>query len=269
MGITAGIAAVGGSLISGSMQADAATSAAQTQAQSAQAASQLQYQEFLTQQQNLQPWLQAGQGALSTLQAGLQPGGQFNTPFSMAQFQQDPGYNFQKQQGQAAINARGAAAGTYTSPATTQALSQFNQGLANTSYNDAYNRYMQTTGRTLAATQSLANVGQTATSQLNAAGTNMTNAISSNTIGAGNAQAAGQVGSANAWGSALSQGGQVGLNAYTMSQYGGTQSTPYSFGPTGDPSGGAAGPQALTPEQLAPIDMNMSSYYNPPVPVLS
>jgi hypothetical protein len=64
--ISAAIGAVG-SLIGGSQQADAATSAAQTQANSANQANQLQYQMFQEQQALMQPWVQSGQQNLARL----------------------------------------------------------------------------------------------------------------------------------------------------------------------------------------------------------
>jgi hypothetical protein len=223
------IAGLAGAVIS----SNAAQSAAQTQADAAGAASQVQQTQFQQQQANLAPWVAAGTGALNTLQQGLAPGGEFNKPFTMADFQQDPGMNFQKQQGAAAIGAQGAAAGKTFAPGTTAALEAQNQGLAATSYQNAFANYMGQEGRVLGATQSLANVGQTATGQLNAAGGTMAANVGSNIIGAGNAQAAGQVGSANAISGGLSGLGQVGLNASYMNQIMNPSSTPTPTNMTG------------------------------------
>ena len=117
-GSIAAAGALGGAYIA----SQGAQSAANTQAGAANAASQLQYAEFQQQQQNLQPWLQAGGTALQTLEQGLQPGGQFNKPFTLADFQQDPAYNFQKNNITNATNAQGAAGGQRFSAATTSAL---------------------------------------------------------------------------------------------------------------------------------------------------
>ena len=71
---------------------------------------------------------------------GTQPGqyqqGQFN-------FQQQPGYQFQLQQGQQAINNSAAAQGNVLSGGTQKALASYSTGLANQSYNTAYNQYVQ------------------------------------------------------------------------------------------------------------------------------
>jgi hypothetical protein len=67
MGIGAAIAGVG-SLVSGVIGSSAATSAANTQAQAAENAANLQYKAFEQTQANLQPFVSAGTGALSSLQ---------------------------------------------------------------------------------------------------------------------------------------------------------------------------------------------------------
>lgn len=58
-------------------------------------------------------------------------------------FQQDPGYQFQRQQGLGAINASAAAQGNMLSGATQKALARYGSGLAAQSYGQAYNRYAQ------------------------------------------------------------------------------------------------------------------------------
>ena len=55
------------SVISGAMQADATSSAADTQAGASRDANQLQYQMFQEQQKLMQPWVQSGQGNLERL----------------------------------------------------------------------------------------------------------------------------------------------------------------------------------------------------------
>lgn len=237
-----GAIAAGGSIIGGSMSAGAASSAASAQEAAANEATQTQWNMFQTQQQNEAPYLAAGDQALQNLSAGTQPGGAYNTPFTMAQFSQNPGYQFQQQQGQQAITAGAAARGMNLSPATLQGLSSFNQGLANTDYNNVYNQYISQEELSLGEQQSLAGEGQTAVAGANAAGTNAANNVSSNTIGAGNAAAAGIVGSANAWNGALSSSGQTALNMFQQQQLFGSGGIGSSSVPAGsiDVSGAAA-----------------------------
>src|SRR5260221_488712 len=95
------------------MQAGAAKNAAQLQYQSQQNALDFQKQEWQTQQGNMAPWVQQGQGAVKTLgglqdqalagQGPLAPWtGQFQAP-SMEQAQNEPGYKFALQQGTNAL----------------------------------------------------------------------------------------------------------------------------------------------------------------------
>lgn len=231
--IAAGAISAVGAVASGSMQASAAQNAAQTQANSAAAADQIQQQEFNQQQANLAPWVQAGTQALGTLQQGVQPGGQFNTPFTLAQFQQSPSYTFQQQQGQAGIQNSSAAGGMSGSPAEQEALIGFNQGLASENYQQAYQNYMGQENFVLDQTQSLAQIGQTATNNLNTLGGTNASTIGGNIIGAGNALAAGQVGAANAYGNALTGVGSSTMNAYTMNSLLNNQNN--NNGPTADP----------------------------------
>lgn len=178
----AGISA-GASLAGAGDQADAAQQGQQLQAQEAQNALDFQKQQFATQQQNLAPWLNAGSSAVSTL-SGLVP--QLNAqsaayPSFTAPTAEDarntPGYQFQLQQGEGAVDNGAAARGGLLSGNTLNAENQFGQGLADSTYNDTYNRALQTYGtnfnafNTTQANQfnryaSLAGVGQQAATTL-------------------------------------------------------------------------------------------------------
>lgn len=168
-------------------------------------------------------------------------------PFTMADFQADPGYLFQKQQGKEAIENAAAAKGMLLSPNTMKELSAFTTGLADTTFNAAFGRNLQ--GQTTAYNEAagaqqqafnqalqgtqmgynLANInrgnienlllaeaglGQTATNQLQSAGLTTAGQVGTNIIGAGNAQAAGQVGAANA----ISGGVNNAVNQYLQYQ---------------------------------------------------
>jgi len=63
--------------------------------------------------------------------------------FNFQDYQNDPGYQFQLQQGQEGINNAAGARGNFFSPATMQALGEHQQGLAATNYEQAFQRYMQ------------------------------------------------------------------------------------------------------------------------------
>lgn len=89
--------------------------------------------------QNVQPWVQQGQTALSTL---AQPQNQqftFNTSGPNA----DPSYLYRAQEGQAAIEASAAARGGFFSGATGTALQDQGQQSASEEYQAEDNRWLQ------------------------------------------------------------------------------------------------------------------------------
>jgi hypothetical protein len=278
-----------GSIIGGIIQGSAAKTAAGQQAAQDQKALALeqanqqqattyQNQQLAATQQQQQPFLQAGQGALSSLsnllgvgsgtgQAGygslLQGYGSFQAP-TAAQAEAQPGYQFQLQQGENALQNSAAARGSLLSGATAAGLQQYGQQAAQTDYQQVYNNQLsayQNNFNTFQANQAneynrlsgLTSTGQNAANTLasaqQAAAQNTGNIltqqsqIQGSTLGnIGNAQAAGTIGQANAYSGALgsvsnlaSQGAvlnylqnaqQNQLNAQYGSSYGQPAATP-------------------------------------------
>jgi len=143
----AGIGA-GGSILASNAQSGAAKSAAQLQHQDQMASLAEQKRQFDLQQKNLAPWLRAGTSSINTLADLLKtPGqglltpwtGQFNAP-TAEQARNTPGYQFLAGAGSGAIQNSAAASGNLLSTGTLKTLSQFNQGLADTTYSETYNR---------------------------------------------------------------------------------------------------------------------------------
>lgn len=92
-------------------------------------------------------------------------------------FEASPGYQFRMDQGLKAIERSAAARGGLRSGATMKSLNDYAQGTASSEFENYANR--------LAA---LAGVGQTATNATSAAGQNMANNVSANTMAAGQAR---------------------------------------------------------------------------------
>ena len=133
------------------IQADAATRAAEIQAQSAREAGAIQERiaqeqiaqarrTFGEQREFLQPFQSAGLNALERIQAGISPGGDFIRPFTMEQFQADPGYAFRLSEGQKALERQAAARGGLISGSALKAASRFGQGLASEEFQNAFAR---------------------------------------------------------------------------------------------------------------------------------
>lgn len=81
------------------------------------------------------PYTDAGKGALGDLQGMLKEG------FQPGDLTEDPGYQFQLEQGNRAVSQAGGMQGSPFGGNTLTELSKFNQGLAATTYNNAFNRW--------------------------------------------------------------------------------------------------------------------------------
>jgi hypothetical protein len=201
----------------------------------------------------LDPYRDAGTLSLSRLQA------QGDFAFNPKDLENEPGYQFQLAQGLKALQAGAAGRGMLQSGSLLKSMSGFNQGLAGTSYQNAFNRALSTYDTNRAGYQTLANMGQTANAQglqaggiyggqltsLAGLGTGMsmqgagmkstiaqqgnqyvgdvglrgTMASGDARLGAANARAAGTVGAGNAWAGALG-GVANAANFYSLSQMG-------------------------------------------------
>jgi len=156
---------------------------------------------------NQQPYMSAGTTALQTLSAGLQPGGQFNTPFTMSDATNSAAYQFALQQGTQALNNTDAAKTGTLNSNNIQDNITFAEGTASTYEQQAFNQWLQSNNLTLAALQQQVATGQTSTAQLQTAlaqygvgaetiQQNIGTSNAAGTTGAANATAAGQVGAA-------------------------------------------------------------------------
>lgn len=232
-----------GSNAAAGQQSDAAKSAAQLQHQDQQASLAEQQRQFNINQTNLAPFLKAGTQSIGSLSSLLSTPGQglltpWNQTFSAptaAQAQATPGYQFAQQQGQNSIQNSAAARGGLLSTGSQKTLDQFSQGLADTTYNDTYNRalseYQQSYNifqgnqtNTFNRLASLSGVGQTAANTIgglgqaaaqNTANINLTGGAQqgSSLMAAGNARASGYAGIANALNS-----GVGGISQYALLQ---------------------------------------------------
>lgn len=103
-------------------------------------------------QANNAPFLASGTAADKTLADQLGTSGNtsaagygsLSTPYNPGDLTQDPGYQFQLDQGTQALNRSAAAGGMLDSGAALKAAQQFGQGLAGTTYNNAFQRDLST-----------------------------------------------------------------------------------------------------------------------------
>jgi hypothetical protein len=183
----------GAVVTSGAISAAAASNAGQAQASAARNAAELQNQQYQQTRQDQMPWLKAGEEALNK----LIPLSDYQK-FGMDQFQADPGYAFRLAEGQKALDRQAAARGGLISGNALKAAQAYGQQMGSQEYQNAFNRYQAERSAQLNPLQSLANVGQTTAATLGSQGAASAQAQSQYLTGGAAAQAAGQVGAANA-----------------------------------------------------------------------
>lgn len=202
------LVAGGATLLGSKMASDASKSAANTQSDAARYAADLQNQNLQQTRQSLQPFINTGYDAQSSLRNLLGLGtptdgntfGSLTKPFNAQTWEQwkDPGYDFQLQQGQQALQNSQAAKDGVLSGAALKDLIGFNQGMANTAYQNAFGRYMSQNDATYNRLSSLLGIGENAAAGLGNTGAQVTSNIGNTLTSGANAQAAGMIGSANA-----------------------------------------------------------------------
>lgn len=230
--ISGGTSVLGGIIASraagraANVQAGAAERAAELQSQAARDALQFNREALTQQQQNLQPWISAGGGALRSIQDIVAQ------PFAMPTPEEamgDPGIQFQLQQGQRALEQYQRRRGISLSGKAIKDIETFSQGVASTGYQDVVNRRLQERQANLNPLFSLAGLGQDTTqslvSQIGASGARagdigMTGAARAGEFGtqAAMARASGYGAQGNIWGGTFGQIGQNVLDQYTLNQ---------------------------------------------------
>jgi hypothetical protein len=168
-------------------------SAAKTQAGAADRAAELQREQFERQVELQAPFREAGVRALPELEAASR-----YTLFGPEQFSKDPGYGFRLAEGQKALDRQAAARGGLISGGALKAAQRYGQEMGTQEYTNAFNRYQTERQARLNPLQSLAGFGQTSVNQLGQAGQNYASNVGNLMTGGAAAQAAGQVGMANA-----------------------------------------------------------------------
>lgn len=211
MGFLSSITSIAGGLIGANESANAAKDAASLQSAAGTQASGQTLAQYQQNQATQAPWLTAGTGAINKLSdltgtsgnttaAGY---GSLTKPFTTADFVADPGYQFSLDQGQKALERSSAAKGGLLSGAAIKAAQTYGQGTAAQEYQDVYNRYNTDQSNIYSRLAGLSNSGQSAATNLGAAGATATQNSNEDLLGAANVQAAGKVGAANAYSTGL------------------------------------------------------------------
>lgn len=241
-------AAIVTSAVVGGLSANQAARTQQKATESASAASQANTQAAIDAQERMfnrqvelqEPFRQTGLAAQNRLADLLGISGRTDMPgygyglqpFTMAQYQTDPGYAFRLKKGIEALDKTAAARGGLMSGNQLRGVTQYGQDLASQEYQNAFNRFQTERSNLLNPLQSLAGVGQTSTNALTSAAGglganaaqlygNLGNQLSANALASGNARASGYVGMANAATGGLGQYLNYQQNQELMGLYGG------------------------------------------------
>lgn len=193
-------AIIGSAVIGTVGMAVSSSNAAGAQTRAANQANQTQKDMFAQTRADLAPYNQGGQAAYKTLNDLLGVGG--NSETMKNTLESLPGYQFTRDQGLKATQSGYAARGLADSGGALKGAANYSNGLAQSNFGN-YVGYLQNS----------ANTGAGAAAQTGAFATQTGHDIASNTIGAGNAQAA----AANATGNALVGGVNNALGGYLYS----------------------------------------------------
>jgi hypothetical protein len=225
-------------LIGGTLQSNAATEAAQIQAAAADRAIAAQQKNFETINAQQAPYRAAGYTSLNNianLTSGQTPqydangnvvkdangnpvmntgSGYFQKQFDASDLAKGlaPNYDFMLGQGQMANQRAANMGGGALGGNALQGLNRFTQDYAGNAYQNAFNNFQTQRGNIYNTLAGIAGIGQTGQNATNTAATNATNATTQLGVGAAGAQAAGTVGSANAYNNAINNA----TNNYTL-----------------------------------------------------
>lgn len=224
-------AAVGGAL--------ASQKAAGTQAAAIRAGQNAQERMFNKQTELQEPFRQAGltsQNRLMDLlglsdRTGAAGYGSAATPFSMTNYQADPGYAFRLQEGLKALDRTAAARGGMLGGNQLRGAVEYGQNLGSQEYQNAFNRYYTERANLLNPLQSLMGAGQTSANTLTNAAGQYGQQQAESAANLGNLRASGYMGAANAVSGGLGQylNYQQGQNTLAaLRGYGNTGGTGYT-----------------------------------------
>jgi hypothetical protein len=130
--------------------------------------------------------------------------GSLAKPFSMADYQADPGYAFRLAEGNKALERSAAARGGLLSGAALKSTARYSQGMASQEYGNAYDRYNTNQTNLYNRLAGLSGTGQTSAGQLGQAGGNAADLYGQGLTAAAYQKATGQTAANQAW--------QTGLN---------------------------------------------------------
>lgn len=214
----------------------------------------------------LNPFIEAGRPALAGLKAGTSPGGQFTQLGQLTPAQilaQNPGYNFQLQQGEQAIQRGAAAQGTQISGGELKDLTNYSQGLAQQAYQQAFNNFQSQQAQNFNMLASVAGMGQGAAGAENETLQNFANNLGNISMGT-----AGKVAGLDQQYGAAGAAGTLGSTQALESMFGGLANAGSEYEMLRGLQGGGQIPQ-LTPATASTLGMTSPNGWSALIPQTS
>jgi hypothetical protein len=165
------------------------------------------------------PFLEAGYQANDLLRA-LMTSGQLKAP-TFQQYQRDPSYQWQQNEGARITQNSAAASGGLYSGRTLKALQDRSQNIANADYGNWWNREQQGASNQVNLLSAIRSGGQAAAGAMGSASQNAVNALSNSAYQQGNAKAAELSVQGNLFGNAMNRMSSYGQDAARMAMGGG------------------------------------------------
>jgi hypothetical protein len=237
--VTVAVVGGGATLASGYMQGQAAKDAANTVAGGARYAADINKQMFDINNANLAPYREAGTTTLKDLLTRMP---ELTRAYTAEDFAKgiDPGYQFRLAQGQKALENQMNRGGGLISGNALQGTQDYVQGQASQEFANAFGRNATTQTNIFNRLKGIADMGLNATGTTADLATKTGESMGSAALVGAQAQGAGEVNAAKAYGNTLTGMANYGTMPYYMGGQGGAQS-PYSAFYTGG-GGGAAMP---------------------------
>lgn len=205
----------GASLLSGAMQGDAAKSAAGQVAGGARYAADINKQMFDITNENLRPYREAGTTTLKDLLTRMP---ELTRGYTAADFAQgiDPGYQFRLAQGQKAFENQANRGGGLVSGNVMQGMQDYTQGQASQEFGAAFNRNAATQTNIFNRLKGIADMGLGAAGTTGEAALRTGESMGSAALVGAQAQGAGDIGAARAYGNTIQGMGNAATLPYFM-----------------------------------------------------
>ena len=200
--IGSAVIGAGSSLVSGAMQADAASKAAKAQTKAADKNIAYAEKQNAGNAELMQPWMESGKAALERINTGIANGSFDVSKYGMDDLVKDPGYQFRLDAGIKALEGSAAARGKLVSGDQLKGLTNYAEASASQEFGNAFARTQAERDAAFNRDLALSGNGQNAAAGVIGANQATTGQVIGQRTQGANATAQGYINSANAWSNA-------------------------------------------------------------------